>query len=452
MSAPDRSHPPAAGPRRDFTFPAFERERLAHGFELLLAPRRDVPLVEIQLQLPAGADRNPLHRPGLATLTASVLDEGTELRSGTEVALLVERLGGSLSTAAHWNLASIETSMLAADLMTGLDLTFEVARQPTFPQAEFERLRRQAEAELLRRRDQPAVLAEEAFSAALYAGTPYESLLLGTEQTIRQLDRSELVEFHAGHYRPDGAALLVVGDFDPEPVRERVLAFLDRWPVPLPAAPPSLEPTQAESRRVLLVDRPAAAQTELRVVQRGVAKTDPDRVRLNLLNALLGGKFTSRLNLNLRERHGFTYGASSRFTDRRGRGPFVVGAAVANSAVGASVREILGELDRLRSELVGAEELDETRTYLRGVFPYTLQTIGSVLARLAELTLWGLPDDHYERALDALDSTSADELQQLAARHLHPERATIVAVGPAAELEPQLEPWGPVERIQVSGA
>ncbi|KAB2963747.1 MAG: insulinase family protein [Thermoanaerobaculia bacterium] len=445
MSAADRSTPPPAGRPRDFAFPAFERERLPCGLELLLAPRHDVPLVEIQLQLPAGADRNPQMRPGLATLTASLVDEGTDRRSGTDIAIAVERLGGSLATGADWNQASLEATLLAADLATGLELTFEVARRPTFPPEEFERLRRQAEAELLRRRDQPAVLAEEALSAALFPGTPYAHLLLGTESTIRDLTREQVRQFHGERYRPDGASLLVVGDFDPQAARRMVDEALAGWRSDPPPASPPLEVEMPTVRRVILVDRPAAAQTELRVAHPGVPRVHPDRTRLGLLNALLGGKFTSRLNLNLRERHGFTYGATSRFVDRRGRGPFTVGAAVANGVAGAAVREILFELERLRQEPVDAAELAESKTYIRGVFPYTLQTVSSVLARMAELTLWGLPDDHFQRALESVEATSADDLLALARRHLHPDRATIIAVGPAGELAPQLAGYGEVE-------
>jgi zinc protease len=195
----------------------------------------------------------------------------------------------------------------------------------------------------------------------------------------------------------------------------------------------------------VIVDRPAAAQTELRIVQPGVPRTHPDRTRLGLLNALLGGKFTSRLNLNLRERHGFTYGVNSRFVDRRGPGPFVVSTAVANPVAGAAVREVLSELERMREETVTPEELEETRSYIVGVFPYTLQTTSAILSRLAELALWGFADDHYDRALAEIRATSAEEVLELARRHLKPERATIVAVGPAAELRPQLEGFGEVE-------
>ena len=199
----------------------------------------------------------------------------------------------------------------------------------------------------------------------------------------------------------------------------------------------------------MIVDRPAAAQTELRLAHAGVPRTHPDRTRLGLLNAMLGGKFTSRLNLNLRERHGFTYGASSRFVDRRGPGPFVISAAVGNDVAGAAAREALGELERLVAEPPSAAELDESKSYLLGVFPYTLQTASDVLSRLGELTLWGLADDHYDRALARVAATTPEELLELARRHLRPDRLTVIAVGPAASLAPQLAPLGELERLPI---
>ena len=444
MSGPDRSRRPTAGERRPFRFPEFRREHLDNGLELVLVPRREIPLVEVLLQLPAGSDRNPLERPGLAALTASLVDEGTAERSGPEVAATVERLGGSLATHADWNSAGIEAGALARDLATALDLIAEVARRPSFPQAELERLRRQALAELLRRQDQPAVLAEEAQSRALYAGTPYGALLLGDEAALEGLTRDQVVAFHAACYRPSRAALLVAGDFDPDAAQRRVEDCLGGWKGDPPPPPAPIRP-DSRGRRVILVDRPGAAQTELRIAQVGVPRTHPDRTRLGLLNAILGGKFTSRLNLNLRERHGFTYGVTSRFVDRRGPGPFVIATAVANEVAGAAAREALAEVERLRAEPVGDDELAETRDYMLGVFPYTLQTHADVLGRLAELTLWGLPDDHYERALAEVASTTAADLLDLARRHLRPEEAILVAVGPAAQLRPQLEGFGEVE-------
>ncbi len=440
----DRTLPPPSAPALRPRFPAFERFRLDSGLEVLLAPRHAVPTVQVALLLPAGAERNPLERPGLAALTASLVDEGTRRRSGPRLASDVERLGASLSTHADWNSADLSAQLLARDLAVGVELLAEVAREPVFPDAELERLRRQALTELLRRRDQPAILAEEALARGLYPGTPYGELLLGSETGLAALERGEIVAFHAAGYRPRGGALLVGGDFDPDSARAAIDRAFGDWRDGATAPPPEILPPTRTARSVLIVDRPRAAQTELRLGHVGVRRNHPDRSRLGLLNTLLGGKFTSRINLNLRERNGFTYGASTRFVDRRGPGPFVVAAAVATEVAGAAVRETLAELERIRAEPVGAEELAETKSYLLGVFPYTLQTVGGLLGRLEELAVYGLADDHFDRALDAVETASADDLLELARRHVRPAEMLIVAVGPADQLAAQLEPHGPV--------
>ena len=176
-----------------------------------------------------------------------------------------------------------------------------------------------------------------------------------------------------------------------------------------------------------------------------IDRRDPDFLPLVVLNTLLGGKFTSRINLNLRERHGYTYGATSRVSGRLGPGPFSIAAAVATESTGAAVREVLGELERIRAEPVSAEELEETRRYVAGVFPYSSQTVGDIAKRLEALAVYGLPDDHYDTYLARVAAVETDELLAIARRHLVPERIAIVAVGPAAEVAPQLADLGPIE-------
>lgn len=444
MIAVDRRYPPPAGKPCEFRFPTYRRSRLASGLELILAPRSGAPLAEALLLLPAGGERNPRERPGLSALTAALVDEGTARRTGLELALEIERLGASLATSAGWDAAQIELSLLASDLDVGLERLAEIAREPSFPESEVERLRGQWLADLFRRRDQPASLADEALQAQLYAGTPYEHRLVGTEQSLGAIARDEIAGFHEAGYRSRGATLLVGGEFDEERLLALVEPLFASWESSARLPAPAFEPRRPGTRRVIVVDLPHAAQVELRVGQVGVPKTHADRTRLGVLNALLGGKFTSRLMLNLRERHGYTYGVSSRFVDRRGPGPFVIAAAVGNDVAGAALGEIFSELDRLRAEAVEPDELRETRDYLTGVFPYTLQTMDGLLGRLADLAVYGLPDDYFETWLADVRSVGAEELLELAERHLEPELATIVAVGPAPVLLPQLARFGEI--------
>jgi zinc protease len=442
--APDRSLPPAPGALRPFHFPALRHVRLGNGLEVYTVRHGEVPLVSLELVAPAGGCLDPPDKSGLATLTAGLLDEGTRRSSALEIAARVERLGGQLAAAADWDAAYVYGSMLSANLRAGLELLAEVATAPTFPPAEVERLRLHRLAELLRRRHDPAALADERLAAEVFAGTVYGRSLLGDEASVGAIDRGDVVGLYERHYTPRGAALIAVGDLEPEELLALAAEILGGAPGPEPAAPPVIEPEPLPGIAVHVVDRPGAAQTELRLGHPGVPRRHPDYAPLLVLNTLLGGSFTSRVNMNLRERHGYTYGAASRFFGRQGPGPFVISAAVATEATGAAAREVLGELDRLRREEVAPGELEATQSYLIGVFPYTMQTIGDLAKRLETLAVYGLPDDYFERYLERVREVTAEEVLELARRHLHPDRLAIVAVGPAESLAPQLAPLGPV--------
>ncbi len=439
--------------------PVFDRIRTApeeSGTQVFVAARAGVPLIELEVLLAAGGEHNPPERPGLAAMTASMIDEGTARRTGPELAAELERRGGSLSCHADWDAARLRLHLLSSDLEYGLALLAELLFEPAFPEHELERLRQQTLAELQRRADQPAAVADEAFARHLYAGTIFASPLAGDPAALLGLRRDELLEFHRDRYRLERGALVVAGDVEPERLRA---AITGAFPAPagagaaaLPeatrataagAASPAGDPgTPARTLRIVVVDRPKAEQTELRIGHLGVPRRHPDRVGLGILNTLLGGKFTSRINLNLRERHGFTYGASSRFVDRRSCGPFVVSAAVTTSAIGRAAQEVLGELRRIRAEPVRPSELDETRNYLLGVFPYGLQTVEGLAARLDEIALYDLPLDTPARYLAEVAAMRTEELTRLAQAHLFPDQALVVAVGPAEVLMPQLEELG----------
>ena len=441
----DRSAPPRPGPVRPFRFPPFLRTRLPNGLTVLAARLAGLPLVSLELVAVAGGQFDPPGRSGLATLAASLLDEGTARRSAMEVAAHAERLGGYFATGADWDVGYLSTGLLSQHRAAGFELLADVAAHPTFPAEELERLKRQRLAELLRRTQDPSALADDRLIRVLYEGTVYAHPLIGEEESVTGLDRESIAAFYQNHYGFDGAALIAVGDFDPEELlREAEVALGSGGPASPPPVPPQIHPPAREGISVHVVDRAGAAQTELRLGHPGIPRRHPDYVPLVALNALLGGKFTSRINLNLRERHAYTYGASSRFSARMGPGPFTVNAAVATESTGAAAREVLFELRRIREALVEPEELEETRSYLIGVFPYTVQTIGDLAKRLETLAVFDLPDDYYTRHLERTASITREEILDVARRHLAPEQVAVVAVGPAEELEPQLAELGPV--------
>ena len=442
---PRRDRPPPPGPVEPFRFPSYERVRLANGLTVVAARSRRAPLVALALAFPAGAAYDPPDGGGTAAMTAALLDEGTDEASALEIADRVADLGGGLATGASRDVAYLELEILRHQAADALELVAELATRPTFPAEELERQRRRHLAELLRRRTDPGRLADEHLTRAIYGDGPYGRPILGDEPTLAALGRDDVERFHRRGYGLAGAFLVAAGDLEPSEffaTAERVLGGLPGGEAP---ALPDLAPERPAGVRVVVVDRPHAAQTELRLGHAGVPRNHPDFLTLAAVNGILGGKFTSRINLNLRERHGYTYGASSRFAGRLGPGPFVVRTAVATPVAGAAVREIVGELERIRDEEVDREELDDAKSYLVGTFPYTLQTVSGVADRLETIVVHDLPADYYEtfpRAVAALDRA---RLLAAARRHLRPGELSIVAVGPAADLEPQLRELGDLQ-------
>jgi zinc protease len=448
MSRPpiDRRVPPPPGEIRPFGFPPFVRTRLTSGLEVLAARFPGIPLASLEVIAPAGGQFDPEDKAGLATLTASLLDEGTSRRSSMEIATAAERIGGYLSSGADWDVGYAATGLLANHREAGLGLLQEVLLDPTFPEEEIERIRSQRLAEIVRRNQDPSSLADDRLYEVIYQGTVYAHPLSGTEASIPRLDRESILAFYRGHFRLAGSQLIAVGDFDPEELLRDAERRFGGHPGPSAPPPvlPEIRPAPLPGISVHVVDRSGAAQTELRLGHAGVPRSHPDYVPLVVLNTLLGGKFTSRINLNLRERHAYTYGASSRFTARLGPGPFSVGAAVETESAGAAAREVLSELRRIREALVEPEEMDETLSYIVGVFPYTLQTVGDLAKRLETIAVYGLPDDYYSRYQEMILAVTREKLLEVAQRHLDPDRIAVVAVGPAAELEPQFEGLGTV--------
>ncbi len=443
----DRSHAPMPGPIKPFSFPTFASRRLANGMRFLWARVPQVPLFGLEVVVPAGSQHDG-DRPGLATFHAGLLDEGTTEHSALELANRIENLGGYLASGATWDTAYVSGTFLADHLREGVELLSEICRAPRFPEDEIERQRQQRLTEILRSQDLPNTQADLAFSQVIYRGTAYENPLIGTAESIETLSRNDLLDFYRRHFVADGSTVIAVGDFDPDALQSHIEDGFGDWSGGQRPTPPQIEPLPLARTEVHLVDRPDAVQTRLQLGHAGIPRTHPDFGAFLILNTVFGGKFTSRINLNLREKHGFTYGANSRLIRRCGPGPFTITTSVRTDIAGAAVNELIHELGRVREEWIGEEELRESSDYLIGAFPYTLQTIGNLIQRLEDLVVFDMPEDLYTYYPGTLGEISGLEARRAARDHLHPDRLAIVAVGPAAALRPQLETLGPVHLWQ----
>lgn len=442
MTTSFRSTPPASRPPRPFHFPDVERVTLPNGIRLLLAPAGDAPLTAVRVVVRDGSDQDPDGRPGLASLTSEMLDEGTATRGAIDIASEVGDLGASLATGSDWDASYVALDILERNLVAGLEIVTDVVRHPAFDAHELERVRDERLTSILQNRDEPSVVAGETFARRLFDGTPYAWPLTGTEESVGAVTREEIASFHTTRYRPENLSIAIAGRFDRARAVGTIEALLGDWAnVPAPARR-AFSPEPAGRATVAIVDRPQSVQSELRVGHVGLSRATADYFPLAVMNGILGGVFTSRLNMNLREKNAFTYHVRSGFSLRRSRGPFVVSTAVRNEVTGAALREILVELRRIGSGDVTASELDEVKSYLGGVFPQSVATASSLAGRLEEMEVHGLAPSWFDEYRDRLAAVTADDVVRVAREQIHPDRVSIVVVGNAAEIAPQVAELG----------
>ncbi|HEX6939732.1 MAG TPA: pitrilysin family protein [Longimicrobiales bacterium] len=442
-SAIDRTVRPAVGSPPRVRSPAVRRFRLPNGLDVLAVRRRGLPVVDLRLVVRTGAAADAPTHAGRAGLVAEMLDEGTERYSALELAEAVDRLGAELDTMAAWDASVVALHVLRPRLEPALELLAEVVARPVFPEKEWLRVRAERRADLARQRQEPRFLAIEAFSAAVYGPDhPYAATLSGTPESVEALGRDEIEAFYHAHYRPANAFLVAVGDFEPESLPALLERGLGAWPAaPAHPAPPPDRPAPRPTA-IHLVDRPGAAQSELQVGHAGVPRSTPDYFPLLVMNTILGGAFTSRLNMALREERGYTYGAGSRFDFRLGSGPFSASSAVFTDVTGDALAVMVEEIRRIRETPVPAEELERARNYVALGLLRQLETSGQVARAIADIELYGLGDDYLDCFVDRVRAVTAEEVVRVAREHLDPEHLALVVVGDRARIEEPLRSLG----------
>lgn len=456
MSTPtiEKAQRPSPGPRRDYHFPRFVRRKLDNGLELIVATVTKLPLVTVSVVVDAGAVCDSSGHEGVARLAAKLMLEGTEKYDGAELTERFEQLGASIDAEADWDEAAVTMTVMSDRLPSALALLGEVLRTPAFPQREVDRLKAERQAELLQLRAEPRGLADELFTRFLYTPTSrYARPDGGNEVSVAGIERAGVQSFYRTRYAPAATTLIVVGDVTVERAEELVQNALGGWSGNPPARINADASPARRDRAVHIVAKADAPQSELRIGHVGIPRNHPDFFAVNVMNAVLGGLFNSRINLNLREAHGYTYGAFSVFDWRRQAGPFLVQTAVKSDITDAAAREVLLEIDRIRADRVGEDELSLATSYLDGVFPIRFETTTAIAAALSVLVVHGLPDDYYDRYRERVRGVTRDQILEAARRHLHPEALQLVAVGDPAVIHDRLAAmqFGPVSLYDASG-
>jgi predicted Zn-dependent peptidase len=445
-AGPERSTPPEKGPPPELRLPEQRKFTLSNGLKVRLVEYRRLPIVAMNLVVDAGAARDTKQLPGLASFTATMLTEGTKTRSATRISDEAGFLGASLTAGAGVDSASLSGATLAKHLARFLDLYADVAMNPAFPKADFERVQDERLVTLLQQRDQPQAIASKAFQPVFWGEHPYGHYSLGTEESVKATRPRDLAAFHDRFWRPANAELVVVGDVTEADLRPLLEKTLGAWKPGKPA--PVLAPAPAAApHRTLVLEKVDAPQSYLLLGMPGLQRSSDDFVTATVAFQVLGGGMASRLFRNLREDKGYTYGVYARGDSRKlGGVSFVVGSVKAE-VTGAALKELLHELRRLRDEPVPEGELGDAKDALALSLPADFATAGSTAGRLAELAVHGLPDDYWNHYAERVRKVSAEDVKRFAERHLDPAKLTLVMVAHPDTVRSQLAdlPLGPVE-------
>ena len=436
---PWRKDMPKPGTLKAAQLPTPDRFTLPNGLTVLVSERRDLPVVSATLVFASGSGANPAELPGLANFTAAMLDEGTTTRSALQIADDAARLGATMTTGSTMDQTQIVVSSLSRQFPAALELLADVALHPTFPQDEVERQRASRLATLVAQKSNPAQVASRVMASALFGPThPYGYIELGTEASNKTLNREAMVAFWKQHLVPGNAALVVVGAVSRKDLETTTRKVFADW-AGKPAARASLPAPRGTAAKLVIVDTPGAPQTQVRVASIGVARSTPDFEVLEVVNTILGGLFTSRINLNLREDKGYTYGAFSAFGFRREPGPFFVSAGIRTDVTAPAVTEIFNEIRKMKDTQVSAEELALGKDSLVRSMPGRFETSAQAAGSFATLFVHDLGLDYYSKYIERVMGTDAATALTVARKYLVPERLMVVAVGDRRKIEADLK-------------
>ena len=432
---------PALAPEREVRWPKRAKAKLTNGLEVILLESRTIPKFHGELYFRSGNAFAASRGTALAEMTAAMVRTGTAQHSSREIEELLRGLGADLSVNAGQDNSSISFAGLSDHAEPLLQLMNELAREATFPAAEFERERRQKLEEVKLERTQPGFLAGERLRKVLFGGHPY-SQISPTEEQVAAYTRDELQSIYRDCYTPENAILILVGDFDAGSMQRSVEKVFGNWTGKKPAALESAKPSVPKGRRVYLVDLPGSVQTQILCGCHAITRQNPDWIKLGLTNSLYGGAFNSRLVMNIREDKGYTYSPRSGVNPLRQYGYFSVSAAVRNDVVAASLTEIFYELDKLRSVPVPEPELLDAQNYLTGVFSMGLATQSGLLSQISTLALNDLPDDYLETYREKVRALKPEDVMSAARTYFDSANMQIIVVGDRQHIESQAALFG----------
>ena len=436
---PGATEPPKLASPKALTLPVMTERVLPNGLKLVVIPQTELPIVDVSLVVRSGSEADPAGKTGLATLTANLLDEGAGERDALGIAEQVAYLAVRLSTFSTFDQSQVSLHTTKATLDSAFALMADVALRPSFPDAEFKRIRSDRLTSLLQEQDRGPAIADRAFAAIVYGEEhPYGQATSGTTQSVESITRDDVVSFWRNHFRPNNATLVIAGDITVDHALRLATNAFGAWQrgtVPVVA---SRRSAPAANSTIYIVDKPGAPQSSFRIGSVGVARSTPDYYPLLVANTALGGSFTSRLNQNLRESKGYTYGAGSGFSMRRDAGPFMARAEVVREKTDSALIEFMKELRDIRNPMP-ADELAKTKRYLQLGYAERFETPGDIASQVAGLVPYGLPLSTLGNFNSGIGAVSGADVQRVATKYLDPSKLAIVIAGDRAAIEQPLK-------------
>lgn len=429
-----------------------DKEVLPNGMVFLFSEQQSVPLVVVHLLIKAGSLCDPPGKEGLANLTALLLTQGTKRRSATQLAQEIDYLGAKLSAGGDEDFSMVSLSVLKKDVGAGFDLLADVVLNPTFPAEEIRRKVSQLKASFANDEDEPMIVARRAFYRRLFGNHPYAYPVKGTPEGLAAISRQHLVDFHRAYYRPNNVILSVVGDISRQEASDWVMKVFGRWPkgpVPQCQVPPPPALTQAETQ---IIDK-KITQANIVWGHLGISRKNPDFYAFQVMNYILGGGgFASRLMDNIRETRGLAYSVGSSFDPGLEAGAFTISLETKNASAGEAVAQIRHEVERLRAQPVTATELADAKSYLIGSLPRKMDATGKRASLMAYVEFFGLGLDYPWRYPSLIENLTAADIQKVAQKYLHPERALLVVVGDRSQMPPFDQTLTPTETKEKKNA
>jgi zinc protease len=418
-------------------FPPYAFRTLPNGLQVIAVSHHEQPAVSLRLIVRAGAAQDPENRPGVASLLATLLDQGTTTKSAEQIAQGIDSIGGALGTGAVSDLTFINAVVMKDSLGVGLDLVSDIAQHPGFAPEEIDRQRQQILSSLKVSYDDPDYLADMVFERLVYGFNPYGRPQSGTPATIASIGRDDLVAFHRKWFGPNNAILAIVGDVSADEAFAGAQRAFGTWGRAQADAPSFVEPPPP-TRRLVVIDRPGAVQTEIRVGNVGIPRTHDDYMALDLAVKILGGEGANRLHRVLRTERGLTYGASADMNGMKQSGDIVAETNTRSETTGETLRLMVDEFWRLIRDRVSDRELSGAQEYLTGSFPLTIETPSQIATQVLNAVFYGLDLDELQTYRERVNGVTAEDVQRVARGYLHPDRLTIVLVGDASAFLGQL--------------